>query len=136
MIVFIAGATGAVGRPLVQQLASAGHEVIGTTRSAEKLGHLRSAYGRRRRRPRQRCSTTRDHHTVAACHHRPAHRPGTTAVRARRRATRFPAFLWCFVDISDTPLGVSAWSRLGGRRARRRARRGVSAHQDLVGSSL
>jgi len=29
MIVFIAGATGAVGRPLVQQLASAGHEVIG-----------------------------------------------------------------------------------------------------------
>jgi uncharacterized protein YbjT (DUF2867 family) len=43
MIVFIAGATGAVGRPLVQQLASAGHEVIGTTRSAEKLRHLRSA---------------------------------------------------------------------------------------------
>jgi nucleoside-diphosphate-sugar epimerase len=43
MIVFIAGATGAVGRPLVQQLASAGHEVIGTTRSAEKLGPLRSA---------------------------------------------------------------------------------------------
>jgi len=29
MIVFIAGATGAVGRPLVRQLASAGHEVIG-----------------------------------------------------------------------------------------------------------
>jgi len=121
MIVFIAGATGAVGRPLVQQLASAGHEVIGTTRSAEKLGHLRSAYGRRRRRPRQRCSTTRDHHTVAACHHRPAHRPGTTAVRARRRATRFPAFLWCFVDISDTPwasppgLGL-AGGALGGAR--------------------
>jgi 2-alkyl-3-oxoalkanoate reductase len=43
MIVFIAGATGAVGRPLVEQLVSAGHEVIGTTRSAEKLGHLRSA---------------------------------------------------------------------------------------------
>jgi NAD dependent epimerase/dehydratase family len=43
MIVFIAGATGAVGRPLVQQLVSAGHEVIGTTRSAEKQGHLRSA---------------------------------------------------------------------------------------------
>jgi 2-alkyl-3-oxoalkanoate reductase len=43
MIVFIAGATGAVGRPLVQQLVTAGHEVIGTTRSAEKLGHLSSA---------------------------------------------------------------------------------------------
>ncbi|MFL5839508.1 MAG: NAD-dependent epimerase/dehydratase family protein [Thermoleophilaceae bacterium] len=38
MIVFIVGATGAVGRPLVQQLVSDGHEVIGTTRSAEKLG--------------------------------------------------------------------------------------------------
>jgi uncharacterized protein YbjT (DUF2867 family) len=43
MIVFIAGATGAVGRPLVEQLVAAGHEVIGTTRSAEKLEHLRSA---------------------------------------------------------------------------------------------
>ena len=43
MIVFIAGATGAVGRPLVEQLVSAGHEVVGTTRSAEKLGQLRSA---------------------------------------------------------------------------------------------
>lgn len=43
MIVFIAGATGALGRPLVQQLVAAGHEVVGTTRSAEKLEHLRSA---------------------------------------------------------------------------------------------
>jgi 2-alkyl-3-oxoalkanoate reductase len=43
MIVFIAGATGVVGRPLVQQLVSAGHDVIGTTRSAEKLGDLRSS---------------------------------------------------------------------------------------------
>lgn len=43
MIVFIAGATGAVGRPLVRQLVSAGHEVIGTTRSPEKQGHLRTA---------------------------------------------------------------------------------------------
>src|SRR5512133_1426798 len=43
MVVLIVGATGAVGRPLVQQLVSAGHEVIGTTRSAEQLGQLRSA---------------------------------------------------------------------------------------------
>ena len=43
MIVFIAGATGAVGRPLVEQLVAGGHEVIATTRSAEKLGHLRAA---------------------------------------------------------------------------------------------
>ena len=43
MIVFIAGATGAVGRPLVEQLVSAGHEVVGTTRSAEKLVQLRAA---------------------------------------------------------------------------------------------
>ena len=43
MIVFFAGATGAVGRPLVEQLVSAGHEVVGTTRSAEKLVQLRAA---------------------------------------------------------------------------------------------
>lgn len=43
MIVFIVGATGAVGRPLVRQLVAGGHEVIATTRSAEKLGHLRAA---------------------------------------------------------------------------------------------
>jgi nucleoside-diphosphate-sugar epimerase len=41
--VFIAGATGVVGQPLVQQLVSAGHQVIGTTRSAEKLGQLTAA---------------------------------------------------------------------------------------------
>ena len=43
MIVFIAGATGAVGRPLVEQLVAAGHDVVGTTRSPEKLGQLRAA---------------------------------------------------------------------------------------------
>lgn len=43
MIVFIAGATGAIGRPLVEQLVADGHEVIGTTRSAQKLGRLRAA---------------------------------------------------------------------------------------------
>jgi nucleoside-diphosphate-sugar epimerase len=31
--VFVAGATGAIGRPLVRQLAAAGHDVTGTTRS-------------------------------------------------------------------------------------------------------
>ena len=43
MIVFVAGATGAIGRPLVKQLVSAGHEVIGTTRSASKAEQLRAA---------------------------------------------------------------------------------------------
>lgn len=40
MRVFVAGATGAIGRPLVQQLVAAGHEVIGTTRSAERARAL------------------------------------------------------------------------------------------------
>jgi 2-alkyl-3-oxoalkanoate reductase len=34
--VFLAGATGAIGQPLVRQLRAAGHEVVGTTRSPEK----------------------------------------------------------------------------------------------------
>ena len=43
MRVFVAGATGAIGRPLVRQLLAAGHEVVGTTRSAERAERLRAA---------------------------------------------------------------------------------------------
>lgn len=42
MRVFVAGATGALGRQLVPQLVSAGHEVTGTTRSASKADLIRS----------------------------------------------------------------------------------------------
>ena len=41
MRIFIAGASGAVGRPLVRQLAAAGHEVTGMTRTPEKAAALR-----------------------------------------------------------------------------------------------
>lgn len=41
MRVFLAGATGAIGRPLVARLLDAGHEVVGTTRSAESAAALR-----------------------------------------------------------------------------------------------
>ena len=36
MRVFVAGATGAIGRPLLQQLREAGHEAVGLTRSPAK----------------------------------------------------------------------------------------------------
>jgi nucleoside-diphosphate-sugar epimerase len=39
--VFVAGATGVIGRPLVTRLLEAGHEVIGTTRSTERGERLR-----------------------------------------------------------------------------------------------
>jgi 2-alkyl-3-oxoalkanoate reductase len=42
MCVFVTGATGAVGRPLIPQLIAAGHEVIATTRSGAKAGKLRA----------------------------------------------------------------------------------------------
>jgi nucleoside-diphosphate-sugar epimerase len=42
MHVFVAGATGAVGRRLVQQLIERGHQVTGTSRSAEKAEGLRA----------------------------------------------------------------------------------------------
>lgn len=43
MRVFVAGATGAIGRPLTERLVAAGHEVVGTTRNAERAAGLRSA---------------------------------------------------------------------------------------------
>jgi nucleoside-diphosphate-sugar epimerase len=43
MRVFVAGATGAIGRPLVPLLLAAGHEVTGLTRSHERAAELRAA---------------------------------------------------------------------------------------------
>jgi nucleoside-diphosphate-sugar epimerase len=43
MRVFLAGATGVIGRRLVPMLVAAGHEVMGTTRSAAKTRALREA---------------------------------------------------------------------------------------------
>src|SRR5215213_9704565 len=45
MRVFVAGATGAIGRPLVRQLVQAGHEVAGTTRSEDRAGAIREDGG-------------------------------------------------------------------------------------------
>jgi nucleoside-diphosphate-sugar epimerase len=41
MRVFVAGATGVIGRPLVRGLLEAGHEVVGSTRSPERAEGLR-----------------------------------------------------------------------------------------------
>jgi nucleoside-diphosphate-sugar epimerase len=46
MKVFVAGASGAIGRPLVPQLVAAGHEVTGTTRREERAEKIRAAGGR------------------------------------------------------------------------------------------
>jgi nucleoside-diphosphate-sugar epimerase len=43
MKIFLAGATGAIGRRLVPLLLNAGHGVVGTTRSTDKAGGLRAA---------------------------------------------------------------------------------------------
>ena len=43
MRVFVAGASGAIGRPLVRQLIAAGHEVTGMTRRQERAEEIRAA---------------------------------------------------------------------------------------------
>ena len=43
MRVFVAGASGAIGRPLIPKLVAAGHEVTGTTRSEAKAEDVRRA---------------------------------------------------------------------------------------------
>jgi nucleoside-diphosphate-sugar epimerase len=47
MKVFVAGATGAIGRQLVPQLVEAGHEVTGMTRSAQKAALVEELGARR-----------------------------------------------------------------------------------------
>ena len=42
MRIFLAGAGGAIGRRLVPLLHAAGHDVVGTTRSADKAAGLRA----------------------------------------------------------------------------------------------
>ncbi|GAA4605363.1 nucleoside-diphosphate-sugar epimerase [Actinoplanes octamycinicus] len=42
MKIFIAGASGAIGKPLTAQLVARGHEVVGTTRSPARTGSLRA----------------------------------------------------------------------------------------------
>jgi 2-alkyl-3-oxoalkanoate reductase len=46
MRVFVAGASGAIGRPLVPRLVAAGHEVTGTTRIEERAEAIREAGAR------------------------------------------------------------------------------------------
>jgi 2-alkyl-3-oxoalkanoate reductase len=43
MRIFVAGASGVVGAPLVRQLLAAGHEVTGTTRREERAAAIRAA---------------------------------------------------------------------------------------------
>jgi uncharacterized protein YbjT (DUF2867 family) len=43
MRIFIAGATGAVGKPLVPLLVSRGHQVVATARTTEKAAALEAA---------------------------------------------------------------------------------------------
>lgn len=43
MRVFVAGASGAIGRPLVSQLLAAGHEVTGMTRREDRATQIRAA---------------------------------------------------------------------------------------------
>lgn len=43
MKVFVAGASGALGRPLVKRLVAAGHEVTGMTRREERAAEIRTA---------------------------------------------------------------------------------------------
>jgi nucleoside-diphosphate-sugar epimerase len=46
MRVFVAGATGVIGRPLIPKLVAAGHEVTGMTRSEDRAERVRTAGAR------------------------------------------------------------------------------------------
>jgi 2-alkyl-3-oxoalkanoate reductase len=46
MRVFVAGASGAIGRPLIRKLIAAGHDVTGMTRSEERAQQVREAGAR------------------------------------------------------------------------------------------
>ena len=78
MRVFVAGAAGAIGRQLVPMLIEAGHEVTGTTRSAERAAWLRSQGAHRGRPGRDGCRRAQ-----GGCRRRPPARRGPSADRPR-----------------------------------------------------
>ena len=85
MRVFLAGASGAIGRRLVPLLLQAGHEVTGTTRSVAESERARAGRGRARASLDVFDAQAMIDAVAAARargHHPPAHRP---AARIRRR---------------------------------------------------
>ncbi|MGZ3311551.1 MAG: NAD-dependent epimerase/dehydratase family protein [Xanthobacteraceae bacterium] len=70
MRIFVAGATGAIGRPLVSALITAGHSVVGLTRTAAKAETIRRMGATRRRRRSRRGGHSRGRPVrEARCHH-------------------------------------------------------------------
>ena len=136
MRVFVAGASGAIGRPLVPRLLAAGHEVTGMTRSEERAELIRAAgaraavvdvfdrealraaverRGRGGRRPRadRAARTDRLPRQAALQRHQPGARRGDAQPDGRRRGPRAPG-------ASSARASRSSTSRPGGSSRPRR----------------
>ena len=74
MRVFIAGATGAIGLPLVRALCTLGHHVVGMTRAGRGIAHLRELGADLCRRCfRLQGRPERDRSSLSGCGDRPTH---------------------------------------------------------------
>ena len=86
MRIFVAGATGVIGRRVVGQLRAAGHDVTGIARTPEKAAQLRRAGAQPGRRlavrPRRRCAT-RSRDTTPSSTSRRRSRHWRTGARAQ-----------------------------------------------------
>jgi hypothetical protein len=139
MRVFLAGATGVIGTPLVPQLLEAGHEVTAMTRSVLRAAQLEAGWRGPRRVRRVRCRRGAGGHgrCVATGGHPPAHLAADAARLEQARPARRqqpPA------DRGDPdPPRCGAWQRrapYGGAEHRVRIRAGRRPRQGGGGSAV
>ena len=132
MRIFVAGATGAVGRPLVSALITAGHSVVGLTRTAAKADTIR----RMGAEPSSPTASMRRRCASGHCRQTGRHHPRNDRSRRRHRSQAFRSRLRKQQPVAD------AWNRLSARgraRGRRQAlhrpellRLGLRAHRRSV----
>jgi hypothetical protein len=132
MKIFLAGATGAIGKRLLPQLVRRGHMVTATTRTPDKVDSIRrvGAAARSPERPRRNGSARNSSTGSAGCHHPRAHiysaEPRSEALRPGVRIHQHASS-----GRDGLPAGCSAVDRMPTVHRPKLRRLALPTHRDL-----